>query len=46
MPDVRERLTALGLDVEFMSQQQLANRERAYAKAWTEIIKKSGFQPQ
>ncbi len=44
--EVRERLTALGLDVEFMTQQQLANRERAYAKAWTEIIRKSGFQPQ
>ncbi|CAG1019014.1 hypothetical protein BURC_03858 [Burkholderiaceae bacterium] len=46
MPDVRERLTALGLAVEFMPQQQLANRERAYAKTWTEIIRKSGFQPQ
>jgi tripartite-type tricarboxylate transporter receptor subunit TctC len=46
LPDVRERLTALGLAVEFMSQQQLANRERAYAKTWTEIIKKSGFLPQ
>jgi len=44
--EVRDRLTALGLDVEFMSSQQLANRERAYAKTWTEIIKKSGFQPQ
>ena len=46
IPEVRERLTALGLAVEFMSQQQLANRERAYAKTWTEIIRKSGFQPQ
>jgi tripartite-type tricarboxylate transporter receptor subunit TctC len=46
MPEVRDRLTALGLAVEFMSAQQLANRERAYAKAWTDIIKKSGFQPQ
>jgi tripartite-type tricarboxylate transporter receptor subunit TctC len=46
LADVRERLTSLGLDVEFMSQQQLAGRERAYAKAWTEIIRKSGFQPQ
>jgi len=44
--EVRDRLTALGLTVEFMSSQQLANRERAYAKAWTEIIRKSGFQPQ
>jgi tripartite-type tricarboxylate transporter receptor subunit TctC len=46
IPDVRDRLTALGLTVEFMSSQQLASRERAYAKAWAEIIRKSGFQPQ
>ncbi len=46
MPDVRERLTALGLDVEFMTSAQLASRERAYAKAWAEIIRASGFQPQ
>jgi tripartite-type tricarboxylate transporter receptor subunit TctC len=46
MPDVRERLTALGLAVEFMGSQQLASRERAYAKSWAEIIRKSGFQPQ
>jgi tripartite-type tricarboxylate transporter receptor subunit TctC len=46
VPEVRDRLTALGLAVEFMSSQQLADRERAYAKRWTEIIRKSGFQPQ
>jgi tripartite-type tricarboxylate transporter receptor subunit TctC len=46
LPDVRERLIALGLDVEFMTSQQLANRERAYAKTWAEIIRKSGFQAQ
>ncbi|MBP6777785.1 MAG: Bug family tripartite tricarboxylate transporter substrate binding protein [Piscinibacter sp.] len=46
MPDVRARLTALGLDVEFMTSAQLASRERAYAKAWAEIIRASGFQPQ
>jgi tripartite-type tricarboxylate transporter receptor subunit TctC len=45
-PEVRERLTALGLAVEFMSSQQLASRERAYAKTWAEIIRKSGFTPQ
>lgn len=44
--EVRDRLTALGLAVEFMSQQQLATRERAYGKTWAEIINKSGFQPQ
>lgn len=45
-PDVRERLTALGLTVEFMNAQQLATRERDYAKTWAEIIKKTGFTPQ
>ncbi len=46
MAEVRERLTALGLAVEFMSSEQLATRERAYAKTWAEIIRKSGFAPQ
>jgi len=46
IPEVRERLTALGLAVEFMPAQELAQRERAYARTWADIIKKSGFQPQ
>lgn len=46
VPEVRERLTALGLAVEFMPAQELARRERAYARTWADIIKKSGFQPQ
>jgi len=46
VPEVRERLAALGLAVEFMTSQQLATRERAYARTWAEIIRKSGFQPQ
>lgn len=46
LPDVRTRLTELGLTVEFMTSAQLAARERAYAKTWAEIIRKSGFQPQ
>lgn len=45
-PEVRTRLTDLGLTVEFMNSAQLAARERAYAKSWAEIIRKSGFQPQ
>lgn len=45
-PDVRERLTAMGLTVEFMSSLQLATRERAYSQTWAKIIKDSGFQPQ
>jgi tripartite-type tricarboxylate transporter receptor subunit TctC len=46
LPDVRERLTAMGLTVEYMNPQQLANRERAYTKTWERIIKASGFQAQ
>jgi tripartite-type tricarboxylate transporter receptor subunit TctC len=46
MPEVRERLTALGFTVGFMAQDQLAARERAYAQVWAKIIKGSGFQPQ
>ncbi|MED5621932.1 Bug family tripartite tricarboxylate transporter substrate binding protein [Ideonella sp. BN130291] len=45
-PDVKERLTGMGLAVEFMNAQQLAARERAYSKSWAEIIRTSGFQPQ
>ncbi len=45
-PDVRERLSTMGLTVGFMPQQQLASRERAYTQTWTRIIKSSGFQPQ
>ncbi len=46
LPEVREQLTAMGLSVGFMSQQQLASRERAYSQVWTKIIKSSGFQAQ
>ena len=46
LPDVRERLTSMGLTVGFMPQQQLAARERAYTQTWTKLIKALGFQPQ
>jgi tripartite-type tricarboxylate transporter receptor subunit TctC len=46
VPEIRERLVAMGLTVGFMPQQQLASRERAYAQTWARIIKTSGFQPQ
>ena len=45
-PDVRERLTAMGLTVGYMSPQQLTTREHAYAQTWARIIKASGFQAQ
>ena len=46
LPDVRERLSAMGLTVGYMSAQQLASREHAYAQTWARIIKASGFQAQ
>ena len=45
-PDVKERLTAMGLTVGFMSRQQLATREQAYTQVWSKLIKASGFQAQ
>jgi len=46
MPDVKERLTAMGLTVGFMDAAQLARREHAYTQVWTRLIKASGFQAQ
>jgi tripartite-type tricarboxylate transporter receptor subunit TctC len=46
MPDVKERLTNMGLTVGFMTSQQLAAREQAYTKTWARIIKASGFVAQ
>ncbi len=46
LPDVRERLTGLGLTVGHMPGEQLAARERAYSATWAKIIKDSGFTPQ
>lgn len=45
-PDVQGKLTAMGLTVGYMTSEQLAARERSYAKVWAKIIKDSGFQPQ
>jgi tripartite-type tricarboxylate transporter receptor subunit TctC len=44
--ELRERLAGLGFTVGFMSQKQLAERERAYARTWARIVRDSGFQPQ
>ena len=45
-PEVRKGLTDLGLTVGYMSPRQLEQRERAYTRAWSRIIRDSGFQPQ
>ena len=46
VPEVRDRLTAMGLTVGYMNAAQLGSREKAYTGAWSRIIKASGFQPQ
>jgi tripartite-type tricarboxylate transporter receptor subunit TctC len=45
-PEVKDHLTAMGLTVGFMNQQQLAKREQAYTQVWAKLIKASGFQAQ
>ncbi len=45
-PEVKDKLTAMGLTVGFMTGQQLGARERAYTQTWARIIRDSGFQPQ
>ncbi|WP_302174533.1 Bug family tripartite tricarboxylate transporter substrate binding protein [uncultured Hydrogenophaga sp.] len=45
-PDVRDRLTAMGLTVGHTGGEALATRETAYRQAWARIIKDSGYQPQ
>jgi tripartite-type tricarboxylate transporter receptor subunit TctC len=46
LPEVHDRLTAMGLTVDYMSSQQLASREQAYTQTWARIVKASGFQAQ
>lgn len=45
-PEVRQRLTQMGLTIEHMGPELLGQRERAYSQAWARIIQDSGFQPQ
>jgi len=46
MPDVRERLTGMGLTVGYQPQAQFAGVVRKYTQTWERIIKASGFQPK
>lgn len=46
MPNVQQRLVALGLTVGYMNGQTLSERERAYSKNWAKIIAESGFTTQ
>lgn len=46
MPDVKDKLTAMGLTVGYMSGAELGKREVAYREVWAKIIQASGYQPQ
>lgn len=46
LPDVHQQLSNMGLNVGYMSPQQLDARERAYTRTWAGIIRDSGFKPQ
>jgi tripartite-type tricarboxylate transporter receptor subunit TctC len=46
MPQIKQRLVAMGLTVEYMPSQTLAQRESAYTKNWARIIESSGFKAQ
>jgi tripartite-type tricarboxylate transporter receptor subunit TctC len=46
MPDVKERLTRMGLTVGFVPGPQFASREQAYTRVWSRIIQSSGFVAQ
>ena len=46
MPDVKDKLTAMGLTVGYMSGAELGQREAAYRGVWAKIIQASGYQPQ
>ena len=46
LPDVKERLTGLGLTVGYQTRAELAAREKAYTAVWAGIIKSTGFVPQ
>ena len=46
MPDVKQKLTTMGLTVAYEPQGQFAGRVRSYTQTWGGIIKASGFTPQ
>ena len=46
MPEVKQKLTTMGLTVAYEPQGQFAGRVRSYTQTWAGIIKASGFTPQ
>ena len=46
MPEVRQKLTTMGLTVGYEPQGQFAGRVRSYTQTWERIIQASDFKPQ
>ena len=46
MPDVKDKLTTMGLNVGYESQAAFGQRVKSYTQTWEGIIKASGFIPQ
>jgi tripartite-type tricarboxylate transporter receptor subunit TctC len=45
-PEVKDRLTSMGINVVHMPPRQFANHVRSYTQTWEKIVKSSGFQAQ
>ena len=45
MPEVKDKLTGMGLTVGYEPQGQFAGRVRTYTQGWEKIIQGSGFKP-
>ena len=45
-PEVKDRLTSMGINVVHMPPRQFAGHVRSYSQAWEKIIKNTGFQAQ
>ena len=46
MPEVKDKLTTMGLNVAYEPQAQFSQRVKNYTQTWEGIIKASGFTPQ
>ncbi len=45
-PDVKERLSSMGINVLHMTPQQFGKHVSSYTQTWTRIVKNNGFQAQ
>lgn len=46
LPEVKEKLVAMGLTVDYQPQAKFAAQVTKYTRTWARIIKASGFQPK